>query len=163
MTKGVLLLNLGTPKSYKTKDVRVFLREFLSDYRVIDLHPVFRFLLVNLFIAPFRAPKVAKNYKSIWTEQGSPLLVHSTSLRDKLKVALKHHKVELAMRYGEPSIREALQKLEPRTLSELIVVPLFPQYSSAATGSAIEKSLQEISKLPAIPNIKVISEFYNSA
>jgi len=128
---GILLLNLGTPLSAATADVRKYLREFLCDPRVIDIPWLQRQLLVNFIIAPFRAPKSAAQYKEIWTEEGSPLLVHSQNLKTKLQQKMgDRFAVELGMRYQQPSVAEALNKLlKTEGLGKLIVVPLYPQYS----------------------------------
>ena len=162
--KGVLLVNLGTPDSPKTGDVRKYLREFLSDPRVIDINPVARFLLVNLIIAPFRAPKSAKEYKKVWTEKGSPLLFHSVELSELLQQQLDaekpgQYKVALGMRYQTPSIDEALKELQPQTLDELIVIPLFPQYASATTGSVQEAVMKKATKWQLIPKITFIDAY----
>ena len=111
---GILLVNLGTPDSTKTGDVRKYLREFLMDGRVIDFPFIFRWMLVNLIIAPFRAPKSAKEYRKLWTERGSPLLFHTQDLKDKLEKRLDPHTycVVLAMRYQNPSIATALKALQ---------------------------------------------------
>jgi len=111
---GVLLVNLGTPDSTKTGDVRKYLREFLMDGRVIDFPFIFRWMLVNLIIAPFRAPKSAKEYRKLWTERGSPLLFHTQDLKDKLEKRLDPltYRVVLAMRYQNPSIATALKALQ---------------------------------------------------
>ncbi|MDF1701348.1 MAG: ferrochelatase, partial [Planctomycetota bacterium] len=101
---GVLLVNLGTPDAPQAKEVRRYLREFLSDPRVIDIPAPARFALVNGIIAPFRAPKSAAAYREVWTERGSPLLFHGLDLRDALRPRLPEVPVELAMRYGSPSI-----------------------------------------------------------
>src|ERR1700757_5272432 len=145
MTKtGILLVNLGTPDSPKTGDVRKYLREFLNDDRVIDIPWLWRKLLVNFIIVPFRSPKSAKQYKVIWTEQGSPLLIYSQKLKDKLQKKLgDNFIVELAMRYQQPSIKNTLDKLAHK-VQKLIVVPLYPHYASSSTGSTIEKVMQEI-------------------
>src|SRR3954469_12737384 len=106
---GVLLVNLGTPDSPRVADVRRYLREFLSDPRVIDINPIGRWLLLNLFILPFRPAKSAKAYQSIWGERGSPLLFHSQDLAAGVARTLgPGYVVELAMRYGQPSIGSAL-------------------------------------------------------
>ncbi|MEO0312451.1 MAG: hypothetical protein RIQ89_2108 [Bacteroidota bacterium] len=160
--KGVLLVNLGTPDSPSTSDVRKYLRQFLSDPRVIDINPLARFLLVNFIIAPFRAPKSAKLYKEVWTEKGSPLLVYSQSLAHLVQQQLgKKYHVELAMRYQQPSIDQALLKLKHCT--DITILPLFPQYSSACNTSVGENVMSIISKWQIIPSIKFINSFYDDA
>ncbi len=162
MKVGILLVNLGTPESPSVTSVRHYLREFLWDPRVIDLPAVARWLLLNLFILPFRPTSSAKAYKSIWQENGSPLLLNSQALATALEAQLgQEHVVALGMRYGNPSIESAAELLSDAKCDKIIILPLFPQYSSAATGSAIEKSLEIIAKKCTIPNIVVKSDFYH--
>lgn len=158
----VLLINLGTPDSPSTKDVRRYLSEFLNDPRVIDINSVARFLLVNFIIVPFRAPKSAKIYKELWTKDGSPILIYGKSVQRKLQSALGNNfDVELAMRYQNPNLDEVCARMEKKGYEKIIIVPLFPQYASASTGSAVEKTIKLISKWWVIPEIKIISQFYN--
>ena len=104
---GVLLVNLGTPESPKTGDVRRYLREFLMDKRVVDYPLIPRWMLVNLIIAPFRAPKSAKEYRKLWQDRGSPLKFYGEDVRDLLQTKLgDHYSVKLAMRYQTPSIKD---------------------------------------------------------
>jgi len=163
---GVLLIQLGTPKSPKTSDVRTYLSEFLNDPRVIDLPWLVRVLLVNGIIVPFRAPKSAKIYKELW-EHGngeSPLLTHSMNLQDKLKEEFKSDNVtiELAMRYQNPSMDSVLERMRLANYDQIIILPLFPQYASASSGSAIEKAMNIIRKWWVIPEIKIISQFWDN-
>ncbi|HRE32731.1 MAG TPA: ferrochelatase, partial [Candidatus Berkiella sp.] len=136
---GVLLINLGTPARADKKAVRAFLKEFLSDARVVDLPVWVRQVLLHSVILPFRTGKTTNAYQSIWDqEKGSPLLFHSQDLLHGLRDELgEQYQVELGMRYGEPSIWSATEKLLKAQCSQVIIVPLFPQYSSAASGSAI--------------------------
>ena len=158
---GVLLVNLGTPDSTSTPDVRKYLREFLMDGRVIDIPAFSRWLLVNLIIAPFRAPKSAKEYRKLWTDRGSPLLFHTEDLRDKViaKVDGEKYMVEMAMRYQTPSIDEGLKKLSDANVSKIIVIPLFPQYASATNGSVAEKVMDVVKTYQIIPNITFVNNF----
>ena len=157
---GILLVNLGTPDSPSTPDVRKYLREFLSDPRVIDIHPVGRYMLVNLIIAPFRAPKSAKLYRAIWTENGSPLLYYTRRQRDLLQTALgETYHVEFAMRYQSPSLETVLQKFRENNFRKIIVLPLFPQYASATTGSVHEKIMDIISRWQTIPDIEFVNSY----
>ena len=159
---GVLLVNLGTPKSPQTNDVRSYLFQFLNDKRVIDLPWIIRKILVNLIIVPFRAPKSAKVYKELWTEKGSPIIYHTKSLTEKLGKSLgKDFQVEYAMRYKSPSIKEALYKFKNNNLSQIIVIPLFPQYASATNGSVIEEVMNIVKKWWVIPEMSFIPQFYN--
>lgn len=157
--KGVLLINLGTPDAADVASVRRYLREFLNDPRVIDLPMLVRWPLVNLLIIPFRAKTTTKAYQQIWETQGSPLLTISNQLQVGLARELgEDYQVELGMRYGRPSIKHALEKL--KNCSSITVIPLFPQYSSAATGSAIESLLNNYSKQWNLPSLNIIHDFY---
>jgi ferrochelatase len=136
--RGALLINLGTPDAPRPHEVRRYLREFLSDPRVIDIPALPRKLLVEGVILPTRPRRTAAAYAKVWSEAGSPLLVHSEALRDALERRLGAGWVAaLGMRYGNPSIEAALRRLEERGVREVIALPLFPQYSSAATASAL--------------------------
>ncbi|UCH64399.1 MAG: ferrochelatase [Ignavibacterium sp.] len=159
---GVLLINLGTPDSPTIKDVGKYLYEFLNDPRVIDIPAIARFLLVNLIIIPFRVRNSTKIYKQLWTEKGSPILIYGESVQQKLQQALgDEFGVELAMRYKNPSLDDVIKQMESKNYGKIFVLPLFPQYASASTGSAIDKAMKLISKWWIIPEIKVISQFYN--
>jgi ferrochelatase len=159
---GVLLINLGTPDSPSVRDVRRYLFEFLNDPRVIDIPAIARFFLVNFIIVPFRAPKSAKIYRDLWTDKGSPILLYGESVQSKLQEALGNDfEVHLAMRYQNPGMDEILAKMEKNNYKKIIIIPLFPQYASASTGSAIDKSMKLISKWWIIPEIKIISQFYD--
>lgn len=158
---GVLLVNLGTPDSTATGDVRKYLREFLMDGRVIDFPFIPRWMLVNLIIAPFRAPKSAKEYRKLWTDRGSPLLFHTEDLRDKLIPKLDPDKylVKIAMRYQSPSIEQGLNELMAEKVRKIIVLPLFPQYASATNGSVIDRVMEITRGWQIIPEISFISNF----
>jgi ferrochelatase len=162
MKTGVLLINLGTPDSPATKDVRRYLTEFLNDPYVIDLPWLKRKLLVNLLIVPFRAPKSAKLYKEIWTDEGSPLLVHGKAVREHLQTSLgDQFEVSLAMRYQNPSIRSVLEKMEKANYDRIIALPLYPQYASSSTGSTIAKVKEAAGRYPTLPPIRFIEHFYD--
>lgn len=157
---GVLLVNLGTPDSTKTSDVRKYLREFLMDKRVIDIPFLFRWMLVNLIIAPFRAPKSAKEYRKLWVERGSPLKFYGEDVRDMLQAELdEEYVVAIAMRYQSPSIQDALDELRNHKVDKIIVVPLFPQYASATSGSVHDKVMEIVQNWQIIPQINFISTF----
>jgi len=143
--------------------VRKYLFEFLNDPRVIDIPAIARFFLVNFIIVPFRAPKSAKIYKDLWTKDGSPILIYGISIQHKLQLALgDDFKVHLAMRYQNPGMDEILATMEKNNYKKIIIIPLFPQYASASTGSAIDKVMKLISKWWIIPEINVISQFYDN-
>ncbi len=159
---GLLLINLGTPESPARSDVRAYLGEFLSDPRVIDIPPWRRWLLLNLFILPFRPRRTGSAYEKIWTERGSPLLFHSRDLADKVQKRLGDGVVvELAMRYGRPSIPGALDRFRRLAVDRIVVFPLYPQYSSAATGSSIERVFAAASTSWNLPVIQVVPPFYD--
>ena len=161
MTTGILLINLGTPDGCDRKAVRRYLREFLSDPRVIHLPWVIRWPLVNLLITPFRTKSSTEAYHSIWTDRGSPLLLHSLELAEKVQHQLgEDFLVKLAMRYGKPSIKKAVEALANSNCEKIIIVPLFPQYSSAATGSAIEETLNQLKGQWNFSDIVIKADFY---
>jgi ferrochelatase len=163
--KGVLLVNLGTPDSPATSDVRKYLGEFLMDGRVIDVNPVLRSVLVKGIIVPFRSPKSAKLYKAIWDEKtGSPLLHYSKIQHALLKESLgDEYQVELAMRYQTPSIDSALQRLKENLVESILVIPLFPQYASASTGSVHDKVMEIVGQWQTIPPITFINSFHDNS
>lgn len=163
---GVLLIQLGTPDSPSTSDVRRYLSEFLNDPRVIDIPWLARKILVNGVIVPFRAPKSAKIYKELWQHGNgvSPLITHSVNVQNKLKEIFKSENVtiELAMRYQNPSMDSVLDRMHKANYDQIIILPLFPQYASASSGSAIEKAMDIIRKWWVIPEIKIISQFWDN-
>ena len=162
MKTAVLLINLGTPDSPKTGDVRKYLNEFLNDSRVVDLPWLGRKLLVNLIIVPFRSPKSAALYKELWTPTGSPLLINTKNLRNTLRKELSDsYVVEMAMRYGKPALKKMLGKLEKQQPERIILVPLYPQYASSTTGSTLEKAGKLISNWKQIPDVKMIHHFHD--
>lgn len=157
---GVLIVNLGTPDSPSVPDVRKYLREFLMDERVIDIPYLNRWLLINLIIAPFRAPKSAKIYQQLWTPAGSPLKIYGYSVEEKLQKALgDDYVVKLAMRYQSPSIESGLKALQKENLSSIVVIPFFPQYASASTGSVYKKVMDEVKDWQVLPEIRFINRF----
>lgn len=151
---GVLLANLGTPASPAVHDVRAFLDEFLSDPAVVKF-PRFLWLpLLRGIILPRRAPKSAHAYASIWTEQGSPLMFHTRALAVALERELAHTPggvhVEIAMRYGSPSLAQGLHALAARGAARALVVPLYPQFSGTTTGTKLSK-LDELDRADPLP------------
>lgn len=161
--KTVLLINLGTPDNPTTGAVKKYLTEFLNDPRVIDIPWLFRKMLVNLIIVPFRSPKSAKIYKQLWTKEGSPLVIHGKNLRDKLQAELgSDYQVEIAMRYQNPHLKNVLEKIRKSVPKEIIVLPLYPHYASSSTGSTVEFLFKIMSKWYIIPQVKVLGQFYNN-
>ena len=159
--KGVLLINLGTPKSPTVKNVGFFLFEFLNDERVIDLPWLLRKILVNFLIVPFRMFSSAKEYKKLWTAEGSPLDFHSKRLLADVQEELPNsYTVHLAMRYQKPSIKKVLEEMKKAEYEEIVILPLYPQYASSSGGTAIQEVMKHISKWWAIPKLTFISEFH---
>jgi ferrochelatase len=158
---GVLLINLGTPDSPSVSDVRSYLSQFLNDPRVIDIPWLARKLLVNFIIVPFRAPKSAAIYQKLWTKDGSPLLYYSKKVESLLQSELgEDYVVHLAMRYKNPSIPDVLEQMRKNNYGKIVVVPMFPQYASASTGSAHEEVMRVVSQWWVIPEINFISQYY---
>jgi ferrochelatase len=161
--KGVLIVNLGTPDSPNTPDVRKYLKQFLLDWRVIDYSWLPRNLLVRGIIAPFRSFSSAKLYKRLWTPEGSPLKVYGEAVAEGVQKALgDDFIVELAMRYQSPSIESAIQRLMDQKVSELIIFPMFPHYASATTGSVHDEVMRLLRKQQVIPNVKMINSYYDN-
>ena len=159
---GVLLVNLGTPDSPAVPDVRRYLREFLSDPRVIDLPALGNFLLVNGIIAPFRAPKSAKVYRELWEPRGSPLKFYGEDITRMVQERLgQGYQVRLAMRYQQPSIAEGLAAFRQAGLRKMVVVPFFPQYASATTGSVFQKVMDIVGSWQTIPEVRFTNTFFD--
>ena len=160
--KGVLLVNLGTPDAPTRGAVYRYLRQFLTDGRVIDIPWLPRQFLVQGLIAPLRAGKSAKAYADLWTESGSPLKFYGERVTEGVQELLgDEFIVRLAMRYQQPSIDEALNDLRREGVSEIIVFPMFPQYASATTGSVHQEVMRLIQGWRNIPNLKLINSYYN--
>lgn len=158
---GILLINLGTPDDNTPASVYRYLKHFLNDPRVIDLPKLVRSVLINGLIIPKRYKKSAAAYQAIWTEQGSPLLLNSLALTKALSLTLGNDfHVELGMRYGKPSIASALDKLSH--CDKIAIIPLFPQYASAANGSAIEECLRILGSQWNVPDIHIQKDFYQN-
>ena len=155
--KGVILVNLGSPESPEVKDVKKYLDEFLMDKRVIDKSYLLRALLVKGIIIPNRAENSSNAYKKVWTKDGSPLVVISESLTKKV-AGNEEIPVELAMRYGKPSLKSAIDKLNAKGVDEILTIPLYPQYAMSSTETVNEK-VKEICK-KHYPNIKL--DFFKS-
>jgi len=161
--KAVLMISLGTPDSPGWFDVASYLREFLGDGRIINIPSFLRYLLVNLIIVPTRTFSSSKSYKELWTERGSPLKYHMEDLTTKVQDKLKDsHDVYYAMRYKNPSIKDRLKELEKKGYDEIILFPVFPQYSSAANGSFLDYSLKQIANWIVIPSVKTVDQFYDN-
>ena len=159
MKKGVLLINLGSPDSTKTSDVRRYLREFLSDPKVIDVWFV-RNIILNLFILPFRPKKSAEAYRKIWWQEGSPLIVLTQRLQQKMQ-AKSDVPIEIGMRYGNPSIQSGLEKLKAQGCEAIFAIPLYPQYAMSTTETVIDKTLEVQKKRFPELQIEFLPPFYN--
>ena len=161
--KGILIVNLGTPDAPTRSAVYRYLKQFLLDRRVIDYSWLPRNLLVRGIIAPFRSGSSAKLYKKLWTKEGSPLKIYGERLVEGVQEMLgQGYEVELAMRYQNPSIESAIETLLSKNVAEIIVVPLFPQYASATTGSIHEEVMRILSKKESIPVVKMINSFFDN-
>ncbi len=158
---GLLLVNLGTPDSPQTSDVRRYLNEFLTDARVVDMPAAVRYPLFRGLVVPLRAPKSAKIYQELWDdERGSPLLFHGLDLKAAVQQELgDEYVVAFGMRYQKPSIETALAELRDAAVDRIVVLPLFPQYASASTGSVQEKVMDIVKDWWIVPSINFISQF----
>tara|TARA_B100001057_G_scaffold69831_1_gene63697 strand:+ start:41332 stop:42447 length:1116 start_codon:yes stop_codon:yes gene_type:complete len=165
---GILLVNLGTPDNTKTSSVRRYLRQFLSDPRVIEVPKVIWWFVLNLFILPFRPSKSAEAYKEIWTKEGSPLLLYSEEITKKIQKSFNGRElkddfhVELAMSYGKPSIENSLNKLRKKNVRRILLLPMYPQYSSTTTGSVFENVTKVLSKQRWIPEFRHINQYHDN-
>lgn len=158
---GLLLVNLGSPEEPQVPQVRSYLREFLSDPRVIDISPPARWLLLNGAILPFRPRNSAKAYQEIWREEGSPLVLNTQDLTAAVRARLPHLEVEMAMRYGKPALADTMNELRNRGCDRLIVFPLYPQYASSSTGTVAELIYREAASSWNTPYVSVIPPFYD--
>ena len=156
--RGILLVNLGTPRSSRPKDVKRYLSEFLTDPRVIEIESPWRELLVKGVIVPFRYRNSAKMYEEIWTSEGSPLLLHSVAMKQALQKSLgDEYRVHLAMRYQMPCLHGVLRQM--KEYDSITVVPLFPQYAGATTGSVHEAIMKDVSTWKIIPEMRFIQSY----
>lgn len=162
---GVLLGNLGTPEKPTIVGLWRYLREFLLDKRIVGLPRALWWPLLHFVVLPLRAPVSAKMYAKVWTTDGSPLLVFSKAQQVALQRQLQAEvgedvTVSFGMRYGKPSIKEALNELKAKSPSELVILPLFPQYASASSGSYLEQVFYELRHWRHIPSLRVIADFH---
>ena len=163
---GILITNLGTPDNPTTSAVRKYLAEFLSDSRVIELPKFLWWFILHGIILRIRPSQSAKAYKKIWTENGSPLLSISSKQAEGLKKILAKKiqgpiRIELAMRYGNPSIKSGLKKFQMANSKRILVLPLYPQYSSATTGSTFDVVVDELKKWRWLPEIRMVNHYHD--
>ena len=156
---AVLLVNLGSPNSSSARDVRKYLREFLMDGRVLDAPYPVRFGVVHFMILPFRPKKSAEAYEKIWTAEGSPLVVTSGKVRARLQERLDMP-VELAMRYQNPSIGQALEKLHAAGVKRLLLIPMFPHYAMSSYETAVERVASLLKKIAPEMSLSVMAPYY---
>ncbi|MEY8767935.1 ferrochelatase [Francisella philomiragia] len=162
--KAILLVNLGTPDNYDIKSIRKYLREFLSDRRVIEANPLLWKLILNLIILPIRSKKNVHTYEAVWNKEHnkSPLLLYTENLAKKLDQRLDNYIVDCAMRYGNPSIESKIKSLQDQRVTEIIVFPLYPQYSATTTATVYDEIYRVLSKLRWQPTIKAINPYYDN-
>jgi len=163
---GVLLVNLGTPDHPDAPSIRRFLREFLADHRVVEIPRILWMLILHLFVLPFRPPKLVKAYQSIWTDDGAPLISIAYKQQKKLEKLLpQDNNIEYffatAMRYGNPSIRSALDELKSNHIDKLLVLPLYAQYSGSTTASIFDEVTNVLQTWRNIPEFRFIKDYYN--
>ena len=160
---GVLIINLGTPDSTSWLDIRKYLREFLSDRRVIEANPIIWQIILNLFILTFRPSKTAKAYKEIWmkNENMSPLLYYTKKQSEKTSLSLQKKDVilDFAMRYGNPSINKKIHKLHEMGCENLVILPLYPQYAAATTATVCDEVYRTLMKMRWQPSLKIIPHY----
>jgi len=164
---GVLVVNLGTPDAPTTGAVRRFLRQFLSDPRVVEYPRLLWWLILNLVILVIRPPRSAAAYRKVWTDQGSPLLLHSRAITNKLRDRLNAASdapvhVELAMTYGEPSVDKAIDQLLAQGARRIVTLPLYPQYSGTTTASVFDVVARKLGQLRWIPETRFINNYHDA-
>ena len=158
--QGVLLVNLGTPDSATPAGVRRFLSEFLHDKRVVNLTRWLWCPILHGVILPIRSPKVAKLYQSVWMDDGSPLLVYSQRQAEKLEKKLEMP-VALGMTYGNPSLKTGIEQLMEQGVEDIIVLPLYPQYSGTTTAAVSDGLTKAFKQMPVIPSYRFIRDYYS--
>ncbi len=158
---GLLLINTGSSSAPRTAETRAYLKQFLSDHRVIDIPAWKRWIIVNCFILPFRPKHTAEAYKLIWTERGSPLIAISEDFSKALAKELPGMEIEIGMAYGDPSIEAGMDRLIEKGVDRIIIAPMFPQYASATTGAVFERSFTYAVKKLNVPCLAALPPFYS--
>ena len=160
---GILLVNLGTPDSTRWWDIRKYLKEFLSDKRVIEVNPILWQIILNLFILTFRPSKTAKAYKKIWLEKEnmSPLRYFTIVQTKKLNKRMKNENilVDYAMRYGNPAIKKKIKELKIKGCQNIIVLPLYPQYAAATTATVCDEVYRSLMEMRWQPNLQIVPHY----
>jgi len=160
---GVLIINLGTPDSTSWFDIRKYLKEFLSDKRVIEVNPIIWQIILNLFILTFRPSKTAKAYKEIWmkNENMSPLLYYTQKQSEKISKLMSKENliIDFAMRYGNPSIKSKIYNLQEQGCENLVILPLYPQYAAATTATVCDEVYRTLMKMRWQPSLKIIPHY----
>jgi ferrochelatase len=160
--KAILLVQLGTPDHPNTNSVRQYLNEFLSDPRVVEIPKLIWQPILKGIILTTRPQKSAEKYKTVWTELGSPLRINTESQVAKLQALCPDYEIRMAMTYGTPSIESTLKELQLKRLNELIIIPLFPQYSGTTTAAVFDKVTKELAQWRNIPHLKFVRNFHDN-
>lgn len=162
---AVLFVNLGTPEAATPAAVRVYLKEFLSDPRVVEIPRLIWWLILNGIILPFRSKQSAHKYASIWTSEGSPLKVHTKNQSKLLQTSLTARgldvRVEMAMRYGHPSVHSVLDKLKTEGFDRILILPAYPQYSATTTASIFDAVFTHFAKVRNVPELRMIKHYHD--
>jgi len=163
---GIVLVNLGTPDEPTPEAVRRYLKEFLSDPRVVEIPRAIWWIILNLFILPFRSKKSAKKYEQVWTAEGSPLRVHTQKQAMLLRGLLGERghtgvKVVMAMRYGTPSLRKVLNQLKAERCERIVVLPAYPQYSGTTTASIFDAVFSHYAQVRSIPELRLVRNYHD--
>ena len=164
---GILITNLGTPDKPNKEALKIYLKEFLSDPRIIEIPKLIWQAILRLIILNLRPQKSAKLYKSIWKKEGGPLLVmlkkQKRGIKKVLQNKLKNIKIEIGMRYGNPSIKLGLERLRSKSCRKILILPLYPQYCAATTGSTFDKVTEILRKWRWIPEIRFVNNYFEES
>ena len=162
---GVILTNLGTPNAPSKKALKKYLNQFLMDKRVVDLNRLIWIPILKLIILSIRPKKSAKLYKKIWTKDGSPLMVFMNNIKrsitEKFSSSKDDFQFEIAMRYGDPSFKKALNKFKDNYITKILVLPLYPQAGSPTTSSSMDEVFNELKDWPWVPSLRFISGYHD--
>ena len=163
---GVLLINLGTPEAPTKQALRVYLKEFLSDPRVVEIPRPIWWLILNAIILNTRPKKSAEKYAQIWTSEGSPLKVHTQRQTKLLEGYLREriqspYMVEYAMRYGKPSIADTLMRMKTQGCERILVVPLYPQYAASSTATAFDAVFKALAQMRSMPAVRMVKHYHD--